>query len=151
MVLMNTIEETKEINDLLHNDDFIKKYPKLNNINIKCEKVVNLYKKEFNEYKRTIILTTNTKLEQNLENKCCSFYDYSDDEDEEYNIEINDTYENKIIGIFTYYYGGIGKYHNIEETQYTMLLFDTEEETLEFYEDLVYNIDWKFHPKDMNS
>ena len=131
MEFLNTDIELRQINNIL-TTEFIGKF-------IKCEKVINAYNHETNQYKRQIVITSMFKKSNR------SYFLYND----EFDFTFMNSYmcKNIIVGEYLYYYSCIDSSEKIEEIYYKMLDMDYEV-ALDFFRKIS-NIEWSKHPLDI--
>lgn len=137
MEIINSDKELNEINKILNKVK--SKYSKLNNLNLICEKVLNMYNTEFNEYKRQIVITTDSDIMDDYTIKYIEIYD--DFERELLDISMC---KNKIIGVYIYYFGYSGQYDSREEIMNIMINMN-DDESFYFFDDIMEYIDWNKH------
>ncbi len=134
MIFLDTKKELKELNFYLEQNK--SNYLALNNMNIKCEKILN--KKylidDKIEYKRQIILTTSN----NIDNK----YIIKDIFDKDNELEFKDisNIKDNIIGYITFYTND--DMDQLIDEGISIMNYKDYNEQLEYFENLIYNIKW---------
>jgi hypothetical protein len=120
-------------------------YPQLSKINIKCEKVLNGYYRvdDIGEYKRQIILTTNSDIEEKYIIK--EILDSNDDK----RYQDISMCKGKVIGVFSYHDGYHDPMAPIETTNYQMIYL-SDRKAEKFFCHIKNNVSWLPHPEDDN-
>ncbi len=134
MLFLDTKKKLEELN--LYLDKNKPNYYVLNNINIKCEKILNKkYLIDDNiEYKRQIILTTSDYIDKK--------YIIKDIFDKDNELEFKDisNIKDNIIGYITFYTND--DMDQIVDEGIKMIYIEDYNEQLEYFENLIYNINW---------
>ena len=132
MIFLNTTKELNELNKYLQEN----KSEYINNLNIQCDKILNKrYKVDNNiEYKRQIILTTSDY----IDNK----YIIKDIFDKDNELEFKDisNIKDNIIGYITFYTND--NMDQLVDEGIAIIYYEDYNEKLEYFENLIYNINW---------